>query len=229
MAMTSGHDDLLLFAGRLGALRPEDVLQFVAHTGLAVHVAFESPDPATGAPRAVDLILEGGRWTGLGPRGTGLRLGDLAVARGILARRELEALLADPDGDRADAAEMRVGERLVAAGRLAPEDVDDLLWERHARVLWSLAAWDGGHFRVCALDAAARAAASPVDPPLAVDGVLLDGLQRAEAVLAPVHDEAPLPGGLDALAGGSAGGNEGGSAGGSAGGSTGGNAVPPVP
>jgi hypothetical protein len=167
----------LLFEGPLGRMRAEDVLQFVAQSGLAAHVAFETEDRVHGWPRAVDLVIDDGRLVGLGPRGAGLRLGDLAVGRGWATRRAVEdAAAAGPPG--------RLGERLVDAGAVAGDVLEELVWERHARVLWGLAAWDRGRFRVTAVDAESAAAPIAVDPPLPLAGLLLDGLQRAEAALA---------------------------------------------
>ena len=167
----------LLFEGPIGRMRPEDVLQFVAQAGGTVRVAFEQEDRASGDAVAVDLFVDGGRLIGLGPRGTGLRLGDLAVARGLLARAELEAIAAGA-GD-------RLGERLVAAGRLSPDTVEDLLWERHARVVWALLAWERGRFVVTGDPVADEAGVVPVEPGLPLSALLLDGLQRAETVLGP--------------------------------------------
>lgn len=169
-------DAALLFEGPLGRMRPEDVLQFVAHSGLSARVAFETVDRVHGWPRAVDLMVDDGRLVGIGPRGCGLRLGDLVVGRGAATRRAVEELAA--------ATGERLGERLVAAGVLAADAVEELLWERHARVVWGLTTWDRGHFRVTALDGDAATGATAVDPPLPLAGLLLDGLQRAETALA---------------------------------------------
>ena len=173
----------LLFEGPIGGLRPEEILQFAAQTGGPTRVSFETTDRVTGVPRAVDLVLEQGQLTGVGPRGQGLRLGDIAVARGVIARAALEEL-AQPPGP-------LLGERLVTEGVLDQDGLDDLLWERHARVVWSLLAWDDGCFRVSsvlaggtAADAEAAATVLPVTPPIALSGLLLDGLQRAESGLA---------------------------------------------
>lgn len=175
----------LLFEGPLGRMRVEDVLQFVAQSGLRAHVEFATEDRVHGWPRAVDLVLDEGRVVGLGPRGSGLRLGDLAIARGAISRRALEALAASgPLPDAAASPPVRLGERLVAAGLLAGETVEELLWERHARVVWGLLAWDRGSFTVAALEPGAFGGATAVDPPLPVDALLLDGLQRAESALA---------------------------------------------
>ena len=170
--------DALLFAGPLGRMRAEDVLQFVAQADVRAKVAFTTVDRVHGWPRAVDLVVEGGRVVGLGPRGAGLRLGDLLVARGATTRRALEAVLAAGDADGAGA---RVGERLVAQGAVAAEVVEDLAWERQARVVWGLLAWDRGTFEVTALEPDAWDDATPVEPPLPLAALLLDGLQRAEA------------------------------------------------
>ena len=167
----------LLFEGPLGRMRPEDVLQFVSQAGGAVRVSFETEDRALGSPRGVDLEVDGGRLVGLGPRGTGLRFGELAVARGVLPRGDLEAL-AIGDGP-------RLGERLVAAGHLDESGLEDLLWERHARVVWSLLAWERGRFTVMSVDTPLPLDCVPVDPPIALSALLLDGLQRAESALGP--------------------------------------------
>ena len=170
-------DAALLFEGPLGRMRPEDVLQFVAQSGLAARVAFETADRVHGWPRAVDLVIDDGRLVGLGPRGSGLRLGDLVVARGAATRRAVEELAPQP-GE-------RLGECLVATGGLAADVVEELLWERHARVVWGLATWDQGRFRVTALEPGPAApGVIAVDPPLPLAGLLLDGLQRAETALA---------------------------------------------
>ncbi len=76
-------NESLLFEGPIGRMRPEDVLQFVAQAGGAMHVQFDHEDRASGDACAVDLMVDAGRLVGLGPRGTGLRLGDLVVARGL--------------------------------------------------------------------------------------------------------------------------------------------------
>lgn len=175
--MSAARPDGLLFEGPLGRMRPEDVLQFVAQAGMRARVSFATVDRVHGWPRAVDLVIDDGRIVGLGPRGTGLRLGDLVVARGARTRRQVEAAATAPAGP------ARLGERLVAAGDLEPEAVDDLLWERHARVVWGLLAWDRGTFQVVALEPGDTGAAQAVDPALPVAGLLLDGLQRAEAAL----------------------------------------------
>lgn len=170
----------LLFEGPIGRMRPDDVLQFVSQAGGAVRVTFETEDRALGSPRAVDLVVEEGRLVGIGPRGAGLRLGDLAVARGVLTRAELETLAQGPGP--------RIGERLVAQGRLDPTGLDDLLWERHARVVWALLAWDRGRFSVTGAappEALPEETVIPVDPPLALSALLLDGLQRGESALGP--------------------------------------------
>ena len=172
--MSAAPPEGLLFEGPLGRMRVEDVLQFVAQAGLRARVTFATADRVHGWPRAVDLVIDDGRLVGLGPRGAGMRLGDLAVARGAVPRRVVEAAAAGPGA-------ARLGARLAAAGHLDPEAVDDLLWERHARVVWGLLAWDRGTFHVVALDAADDAGAVVVDPALPVAGLLLDGLQRAEA------------------------------------------------
>jgi len=166
----------VLFEGALGPMRAEDVLQGVPPGVGTVHVSFEVDDRALLAPHAVDLWVEGGALVGLGPRGAGLRLGDLAVARGVLPRLDVEAA-AEGHGP-------PLGERLVARGALDSAGLDDLLWERHARVVWGLLAWDRGRFRATAVTDFAPPV--PVDPPLALSGLLLDGLQRAEAVLGPL-------------------------------------------
>ena len=167
----------LLFEGPIGRMRPEDVLQFVSQSGGAVRVSFETEDRALGSPRGVDLEVDNGRLVGLGPRGTGLKFGELAVARGVLPRADLEALAAG-DGP-------RIGERLVAAGHLDPSGLEDLLWERHARVVWALLAWERGHFIVSSVDGPPATDCVPVDPPIALSALLLDGLQRAESALGP--------------------------------------------
>jgi hypothetical protein len=167
----------LLFEGPIGRMRPEDVLQFVAQAGGAVRVSFETEDRALGSPRGVDLEVDGGRLVGLGPRGTGMRLGELAVARGVLPRGELESLASGGGG-------ARLGERLVAAGHLDEAGLDDLLWERHARVVWSLLAWERGRFVVSSIESLAPECIV-VDPPIALSALLLDGLQRAESALGP--------------------------------------------
>ncbi len=176
--------DGLLFAGPLGRMRAEDVLQFVALAGVRAQVAFTTHDRVHAWPRAVDLVIEDGRVVGLGPRGTGLRLGDLIVGRGAVPRRALEAALSgsagDGNGGNGDGGG-RLGERLVAAGRVAAETIEDLAWERHARVVWGLLTWDRGEFRARALDDGEWAGAAPVEPPLSIAALLLDGLQRAEA------------------------------------------------
>lgn len=174
--------ETLLFEGPIGRMRPEDVLQFVAQAGGAVCVSFEHEDRALGSPRAVDLKVDGGRLVGLGPRGTGLRLGDLAVARGVIARADLETLV-EGDGP-------RLGERLVAHGIAEADVVEDLLWERHARVVWALLAWERGHFTVTSGSPSLEGQVLEVDPPLPLTALLLDGLQRSEAALAP---DARLP------------------------------------
>jgi len=173
--------DGLLFAGPLGRMRAEDVLQFVAQAGVRARVTFTTQDRVHGWPRAVDLVIDQGHVVGLGPRGGGLRLGDLLVARGAVGRRALEDALANPAGDGAG---RRLGERLVAAGVVAAPAIEDLAWERHARVVWSLFSWDRGTFRVTAIEPGDAGGATPVDPPLPVEGVLLDGLQRFESSLA---------------------------------------------
>jgi hypothetical protein len=187
----------LLFSGPLGRLGVEDVLQFVTQVDLAVRVSFETEDRAHGWPRAVDLAVVNGRLVGIGPRGTGLRLGDLVVGRGVASRRRVEeivaavrdepALPARPPHDR------RLGAGLVAAGVCDEATLEDLLWERHARVVWGLLAWDRGTFIVTGADAGgAIPAPVAVDPPLPLAGMLLDGLQRAEAALAADIDFAAL-------------------------------------
>jgi len=171
----------LLFEGPIGGLRAEEVLQFAAQTGGRSRVSFEGTDRATGMPRAVDLVLEEGQLVGMGPRGLGLRLGDLAVARGVITRSALEEIARTPGP--------RLGERLVEHGVLAVDGLEDLLWERHARVVWSLLTWDAGCFRVSAAEPEETlpdTAVVPVMPPIALAGLLLDGLQRAESAL---HDE----------------------------------------
>ena len=212
-----GAADEPLFAGRLGRLRADDVLQFVAQTPGGARVVFESTDRATGAALAVELEMRDGRLVALGPRGSGLRLGDLAVARGLVTRRDVEAAAGEaPDKaaageapDEATAGGGRLGERLEAAGLLAEAEVEDLLWERHARVLWSLLAWERGTFRVEAREEGAtgqapdasegrapetRAIPVPVDPSLPIAGLLLDGIQRAEIAL--LQEASPGQGGV---------------------------------
>lgn len=172
----SGSEEELLFAGPLGAMKVEDVLQFVAQAGVRAQVAFTTEDRVYGWPRAVDLVIEDGRLVGLGPRGLGMRLGDLAVARGVVARSALEAALAAEGPG-------RIGERLAAALDLPPDALDDLVWERHARVLWGLLTWDRGEFRCVVAGPGLPAGALAVEPALPVAGLLLDGLQRAESAL----------------------------------------------
>ena len=167
----------LLFEGPIGRMHPEDVLQFVSQAGGAVRVSFETEDRALGSPRGVDLEVDNGCLVGLGPRGSGLRFGELAVARGVLPRGDLETLAAG-DGP-------RLGERLVAAGHLDPAGLEDLLWERHARVVWSLLAWERGYFKVTSVAGPPAPECVPVDPPIALSALLLDGLQRAESALGP--------------------------------------------
>ncbi len=176
----------LLFAGPIGRLGAADVLQFVAQSGLAAHVVFETEDRAHGWPRVVELDVEDGRVVAIGPRGAGMRLGDLAVGRRVARRSEVEAIArekadeptlpAHPERD------PRLGARLVAAGVLDGPVLEDLLWERHARVVWGLLAWDRGSFTVTASPSGTRVSgAATVDPPLPLEALLLDGLQRAEA------------------------------------------------
>ena len=173
-------NESLLFEGPIGRMRPEDVLQFVAQAGGAMHVQFDQEDRASGDACAVDLMVDAGRLVGLGPRGTGLRLGDLAVARGLLERGELETL-AQGEGD-------KLGERLVAHGIASADTVEDLLWERHARVVWALLAWEQGRFTVTGGTDDRPAGVVPVDPPLPLSALLLDGMQRAETALGPVDE-----------------------------------------
>jgi hypothetical protein len=184
MSFGEPHESLL-FEGPIGRMRPEDVLQFVAQAGGAVRVAFDHEDRALGDAHGVDLLVDEGRLVGLGPRGKGLRLGDLAVARGLIDRAQVESLAA---GD-APGTGPRLGERLVALGHVDAETVEDLLWERHARVVWALLAWERGHFTVTS-DASDGAVPGgvvpgvvPVEPPLPLSALLLDGLQRAESSL----------------------------------------------
>ena len=96
--MSAARPDGLLFEGPLGRMRPEDVLQFVAQAGMRARVSFATGDRVHGWPRAVDLVIDDGRIVGLGPRGTGLRLGDLVVARGARTRRQVEAAATAPPG-----------------------------------------------------------------------------------------------------------------------------------
>jgi hypothetical protein len=170
-------DDGLLVEGPIGRLRADDVLQMVLHLPQAVRVAFECEDRASGAPWRIELVLQGGRLIGIGA-GAGLRLGDLVVGRGFAPRADVEAA--------AVGAGPRLGERLVERGVLEPAELDDLVWERHARVVWSLLAWDRGWFRADSAEPAlgTRSDAVPVDPPIGLEAVLLDGLQRAESALA---------------------------------------------
>src|SRR5205085_19072 len=74
----------------------------------------------------------------------------------------------------------RLGERLVALGHVDAETVEDLLWERHARVVWALLAWERGHFTVTGGVQEALEGVVPVEPALPLSALLLDGLQRAE-------------------------------------------------
>jgi len=190
-------EETLLFSGPLGRLGVEDVLQFVASAGLAARVSFETEDRAHGWPRAVDLVVVDGRLVGLGPRGTGLRLGDLVVGRGVASRRRVEELAAElrdePTLPARPIEQHRLGARLVARGVCDEAALEDLLWERHARVVWGLLAWDHGSFVVSGPAAGtAIAAPVPVDPPLPLAGLLLDGLQRAEAALAGEIDFAAM-------------------------------------
>ena len=178
MSFGEPHESLL-FEGPIGRMRPEDVLQFVAQAGGAVRVAFDHEDRALGEERGVDLLVDEGRLVGLGPRGTGLRLGDLAVARGLVERALIEALAAAD----APGTGPRLGERLVALGHVDAETVEDLLWERHARVVWALLSWERGRFTVKGGAAEAPEGVVPVEPPLPLSALLLDGLQRAESAL----------------------------------------------
>lgn len=162
-----------LFEGRLGPVRVEDVLQFVTQAGFDAVVSFECDDRADGSLRAVDLRVRDGRLVGFGPRGTGLRLGDLAVLRRLVRRRDLEAAIGNrPPGT-------PTGHVLLDCGWLDDPSLEDLLWERCARVVWSLSTWDHGTFRVRAPEAG-EPTESPVDPPVPLGALLLDGLQRAE-------------------------------------------------
>jgi hypothetical protein len=190
-------DESLLFSGPLGPLGVEDVLQFVAQVGLAVRVSFETGDRAHGWPRAVDLTVIDGRLVGLGPRGTGLRLGDLVVGRRMASRRRVEEIAAalrdEPSLPARPPHDRRLGAGLVAAGLCDEAALEDLLWERHARVVWGLLTWDRGTFIVTGAAASeALPAPVPVDPPLPLAGMMLDGLQRAEAALAGDVDIAAM-------------------------------------
>jgi hypothetical protein len=180
MSFGEPHESLL-FEGPIGRMRPEDVLQFVAQAGGAVRVAFDHEDRALGESLGVDLVVDEGRLVGLGPRGKGLRLGDLAVARGLVERAQVESLAA---GD-APGTGPRLGERLVALGHVDAETVEDLLWERHARVVWALLAWERGRFTVTGGTSQfdSEDGVVPVEPPLPLSALLLDGLQRAESSL----------------------------------------------
>ena len=164
----------VLFEGALGRLRAEDVLQSLPPGVGRARVSFEVDDRVRAATHAVDVWVEGGALTGLGPRGTGLRLGDLAVLRGAVTRAEVEAA-AEGDGP-------PLGQRLVLRGALEAHALEDLLWERHARVVWALGAWDRGRFAAVAVRDADRPPV-PVDPPLPLSLLWLDGLQRAESAL----------------------------------------------
>ena len=167
-------DDRLLLEGPIGRLTPFDVLQLAARLPEGASVVFETEDRVTGAPWRVELELDGGRIMGLGA-GAGLRLGDLVVARGFAPRARVESI--------AEGKGSRIGLRLVEAGVLEAVELEDLVWERHARVVWSLLAWDRGHFR--AESRAEGGAITPIDPPIPLEAVLLDGLQRAESGLLP--------------------------------------------
>ena len=183
-------DDALLFTGPLGRLGVEDVLQFVAQAGVTARVSFETEDRAHGWPRAVDLLVADGRLVGLGPRGTGLRLGDLVVGRRVASRRSVEDVAsALRDEPTLPARDPRLGAHLVDAGLCDTATLEDLLWERHARVVWGLLAWDRGTFTVTGpSESDPLPAPVPVDPPLPLAGLLLDGLQRAEAAFAAEID-----------------------------------------
>jgi hypothetical protein len=102
----------------------------------------------------------------------------------VIERAELETIAAG--------AGPRLGERLVAQAQLEPDLVEDLLWERHARVVWALLAWERGTFSVtsAASEEDAPGAVVTVDPPLPLTALLLDGIQRSETALGP---EAPGP------------------------------------
>ncbi len=179
-------EELLLFTGPLGRLGVEDVLQFVAQAGVPARVSFETADRAHGWPRAVDRVVDDGRLVGLGPRGTGLRLGDLVVGRRVATRRAVEEVAsALRDEPALPARDPRLGAHLLEAGLCDAATLEDLLWERHARVVWGLLAWDRGTFTVTGPAAGERLQAPVVvDPALPLAGLLLDGLQRAEAALA---------------------------------------------
>ncbi len=185
-------DDDLLFTGPLGRLGVEDVLQFVAQAGVTARVSFATEDRAHGWPRAVDLAVADGSLVGLGPRGAGLRLGDLVVGRRIATRRAVEEIATarrdGPSLPARPAQDPRLGAHLVDAGLCDPTTLEDLLWERHARVVWGLLTWDRGTFTVTGPAAGAGDArvGAPVvvDPPLPLAALLLDGLQRAEVALA---------------------------------------------
>ncbi len=178
----------LLFTGPLGRLGVEDVLQFVAQAGVTARVSFETEDRAHGWPRAVDLAVADGRLVGIGPRGTGLRLGDLVVGRRIATRRAVEEIAtAQRNGPSLPARprqDSRLGAHLVDAGLCDPTTLEDLLWERHARVVWGLLTWDRGTFTVTGPAPGALDAPVVVNPSLPLAALLLDGLQRAETALA---------------------------------------------
>jgi hypothetical protein len=169
-------DERLLLEGPIGRLTVTDVLQLVAHLPESARVTFECADRVTGAPWTVALELDQGRVVGIGA-GAGLRLGDLVVGRGFATRAAVESI--------AEGAGSRLGMRLVEAGVLQADELEDLVWERHARVVWSLLAWDRGTFRAEARTGAPPAEALVVDPPIPLEAMLLDGLQRAESALAP--------------------------------------------
>jgi hypothetical protein len=103
------------------------------------------------------------------------------VARGAATRTAVEAAAAAEDAGGDAGAGGRLGERLVQSGQVAADTMEDLVWERHARVVWGLLTWDRGDFRVVALDDPDLAGARPIEPPLPVTALLLDELQRAEA------------------------------------------------
>ena len=172
-------EDELLLQGRIGVVRPEDVLQFVAACEWPARIVFETEDRVTGDARAVELEIARGRLFAIGPRGAGLRLGDLAVAYGLSSRGEIEELATRGPW---------LGQALLERGRLDETALADLLWERAARVVWGLLAWDRGWFRVTGGDPIASDAPGADPPPLGA--LLLDGLQRAESALGALRSEA---------------------------------------
>jgi hypothetical protein len=153
--------------GDLAHFFPAELLQLLqlAQATGALHL--------TRAGEAAALYFERGRPVFARTDGGSVRAGEMLVHRGHLSREALDRALA---AQRSRPGE-RLGARLVAAGEVTPEDVQDAVREALKRVVYGLLLWREGRFHFAPGE---RVDGEDIQLDLDLDRLILEGLRIAD-------------------------------------------------